>query len=484
MFEVKVLKESLLSVGIDIGTSTTQLIFSKIYIENMSSGVRVPEFRIVGKDVFYKSDIYRTPLSSTTIINEKELIEIIKNEYKTAGIDPKDVDSGAVIITGETARKENANTLMDALVGFAGDFVVATAGPDLEGIIAGRGSGMAEYSDKHNITVANLDIGGGTTNIGVFHIGEPIDTACFDIGGRLIYMDEDGRIAYISDKMEQFIEQSHFSVAVGDKADINKLTEVTDALAKVLLEIVHKKTATDRVDLLISPKGKKLQEGYPIDGISFTGGVSEYIYGHEDETDLLKYNDIGILLGRSIRRAFESFWSQVLVPEETIMATVVGAGTQTMDISGSTITYTQGTFPIVNLPIVAFTEEEQNSDDLGEIIKKKLSWYEMGDGQQLVALFFPGKSTMSYDKITNLAAIIAQAWEEQFKGQELLTVVLHEDMGKVLGQAILQNLTNKSRPVICIDGVKVHNGDYIDIGKPIGNGSVLPLVIKTLVLNY
>ena len=49
--------------------------------------------------------------------------------------------TGAVIITGETARKENANEVLEALSDLAGDFVVATAGPDLESILAARGAG-------------------------------------------------------------------------------------------------------------------------------------------------------------------------------------------------------------------------------------------------------------------------------------------------------------------------------------------------------
>lgn len=180
------MKETLISVGIDVGTTTTQVIFSNITIENMSSGARVPEFKIVGKEIFYKGKIHFTPLRSNTEIDETALKEIIEREYKNAGINPDDIDSGAVIITGETARKENAQNISKVLSGYAGEFVVATAGPDLEGIIAGKGSGAAKLSYENNDIVANFDIGGGTTNIAVFSQGEPIDTTCLDLGGRLL----------------------------------------------------------------------------------------------------------------------------------------------------------------------------------------------------------------------------------------------------------------------------------------------------------
>ena len=69
--------ETLLSVGIDIGTSTTQLVFSKLYIENVAAGYSVPKMAITNKEIIYKSDIHFTPLKSATEIDADAVLKII-----------------------------------------------------------------------------------------------------------------------------------------------------------------------------------------------------------------------------------------------------------------------------------------------------------------------------------------------------------------------------------------------------------------------
>ena len=172
--------EVILSVGIDIGTSTTQLIFSRLTIENRASSYTVPRIQIVEKEVIYRSLIYFTPLKSSTEIDAEAVKKIVRDEYKAAGMTPEDVKTGAVIITGETARKQNANDVLEALSDLAGDFVVATAGPDLESVLSARGAGTDKLSHEHRTTVANLDVGGGTTNIAVYEKGTLRGVCCLD----------------------------------------------------------------------------------------------------------------------------------------------------------------------------------------------------------------------------------------------------------------------------------------------------------------
>ena len=163
--------EVILSVGIDIGTSTTQLIFSRLTIENRASSYTVPRIDIVDKEVIYRSKIYFTPLRSATEIDAEAVKRIVREEYQAAGMTPEMLRTGAVIITGETARKENANEVLEALSDLAGDFVVATAGPDLESVLSARGAGTDALSKEKRTAIANVDIGGGTSNIAVYEKG-------------------------------------------------------------------------------------------------------------------------------------------------------------------------------------------------------------------------------------------------------------------------------------------------------------------------
>ena len=182
------MQETVRSVGIDIGTSTTQFVLSMLTVKNVAPGSLVPRMEITDKEIIYRSEIHMTPIGFDDLVDTANLFNLLRYEFDAAGIRPEDIDTGAVIITGETAKKENARIISDKVATFAGDFVVATAGGKLESIIAGKGSGAADYSRKKHLVVANIDIGGGTANIGVFKNGEAIDSCCINVGGRLLQL--------------------------------------------------------------------------------------------------------------------------------------------------------------------------------------------------------------------------------------------------------------------------------------------------------
>ncbi|MEV3072795.1 ethanolamine ammonia-lyase reactivating factor EutA [Paenibacillus larvae] len=476
------MKEELLSVGIDMGTSTTQLVLSKLYIQNLASSFSVPRLVITDKEVIYRSDICFTPVFADNRIDARKIQTFVEEQYRKAGISKEEIQTGAVIITGETARKENANEVLLSLSGFAGDFVVATAGPDLESIIAAKGAGAHTYSKEHSASIVNIDIGGGTSNLSLFSNGELIDTGCLDIGGRLIKVDRVTKeITYIAPKIKQLVERRVLHLELGQRVTPADLAPVIEEMVKLLEESVGIRSPGDFYDVIITNKGLKPDRS--ISCISFSGGVADYIY-QEAPGDVFEYGDIGILLGRAIASSLLTRNLTVARSAETIRATVVGAGSHTTEISGSTITYTEKSFPIKNIPILKLAKEDESGSDevLAAAISEKLNWFKLNNDLQKVAIAVEGKKNPSFLDVQKYAKGLRRGMSELMEREYPLIVIVHHDMAKVLGQT-LYGLLDYKKDVVCIDSVQVDNGDYIDIGKPIASGKVLPVVIKTLVFN-
>lgn len=473
--------ETIISAGIDIGTSTTQIVFSKITLENIASDYTVPQINIIDKKIIYKSDIYITPLLSEDEIDSDGLRDIIEKEYFKAGISKSEVSTGAVIITGETARKKNAELISKEMSDLAGDFVVASAGPDLEAIIAAKGAGVDKLSKKENAFVINFDIGGGTTNIAVFDSGEIIDTACFDIGGRLIKIDDEQQIYYVSEKLKKLAASLNIELEQGREIAIDELEVLAEKMSDILTETLFAEAKSDNYRYLIT--NHDLNKKYNADYISFSGGVADYIgnKNHKDNYD--KYNDLGIILGEKITESRLYKENNIFKAEETIRATVVGAGSHTTNISGSTITYTSDILPIKNIPVVKINENDINSEaEFETTVKRKMNWYDLENGHQAAALALKGKKNYSFAEITRLAEMIIESEKEIIESEFPLIVILEHDAAKVLGQT-LNRLLDHKKSIVSLDGIKISDGDYIDIGKPLAGGKVLPVIIKTLIFD-
>lgn len=472
-------KETLLTVGIDLGTSTTQLVLSELTVENFASAFTVPRISISDKKVIYRSDIIFTPLLNQSEIDAEPIKAFVAEQYRQAGIHKQDIQMGAVIITGETARKSNANNVLRALSGYAGDFVVATAGPDLESIIAGKGAGAQTYSETKRKPVVNLDIGGGTTNLAVFKDGEVIDTACFDIGGRLIKLDQQQKITYIAPKIQEIINKKGLTLQLGDQATEQNLLPIISELVAVLENSIGLGTQSPFYQLLVTNHPLRKGEELPI--VTFSGGVADCL--NTTSTNLFKYGDIGLLLGKYLRKSLIFSEKEVLESAETIRATVVGAGSHTAEISGSTIAYREQILPVKNIPILKLAQEDETLTvtELGQRIQEKLNWHRIEETPQ-IALAIRGMSNPTFADIQRYGQGIVEGLASLVAEQIPIIVMVDEDMAKALGHALSAHLP-KDYPFICLDSVKVENGDYVDIGLPVAEGAVLPVIVKTLVFN-
>lgn len=490
------MREILPSVGIDIGTSTTQVIFSKLEIDNTSGFGAIPKIEIVSKEIIYESPVYTTPLRNEWEIDAEQVKKILFHEYEQAGIKPEELATGAVIITGESVKKKNAGCTAKQLSEIAGDFVVVTAGPDLESVLAGCGSGAAKLSEICGGLVANLDIGGGTTNICIFENGKVIDTACLDIGGRLIRI-EDETIQYMSESIVKISTDIKSSLVVGAQIDKTDLKPLLQRMIQLLEEEMGFRQKTDLLSAVYTNHG--LKKNYKLSHIVLSGGVAACVQALNNSADgkiedEFLYDDIGVLLAEELKNSLlyeemdQKSQEKLLPQKETLRATVIGAGNYAVHISGSTITCCDGNFPYKNVSGVriSLTCKEEIGNIKGEIREQLRLLFEQDKELPLFAISFAGIPRPGFYEIEDMAEEFCKVCKQYNLGNQEKPVILimEEDHGKSLGQALRRKLKhdcNIEGSILSIDCVKCKSGDYVDIGKPVSRGTVIPIVVKTLI---
>jgi len=460
--------EKIMSVGIDIGTSTTKLVISQFVIMNVAGGGRIPKIEIVNKRVLYESPIYRTPLVTAAMIDMKNVVQIVEKEYKRAGINKEDIQTGAVIITGETAVKRNAEEVVHHLAHSSGEFLVATAGPDLEAIIAAKGSGAMGYSIASRKTVANIDIGGGTANIAVYSSGRLRGTCTLHIGGRLIEW-QNGRLV-VSTSITEWLNTHSL------KVERNMFSTITREMSNVLARFLEG-TYNEKDQLLLLGEAPSWTE--KIDVLVFSGGISHCMYNQQERNKV--FQDIGIILADSLlENELLTRW-EWMKPMETVRATVLGAGMQTTEISGSTIEVDNKILPLRNLPICPlhfYGDFQLGLQKMPTMIEESYRFYNMNQEGNNFAFYITGLPYMSYLEINQLALQLISEIGKYISKANPLVIVLDSDYGKVLGQSIMA--LSDGRSIICIDQIIVEQGDYLDIGHVLKSG-VVPVIVKTLV---
>ena len=454
------MSERLLSVGLDVGTTSTQMILSELLVENQAGSFSVPQMQIAERKILYKSPVHFTPLLDESHVDGTALKELVQQEYASADIQRQQVDTGAVIITGETSRKENAEAVLTALSEFAGDFVVATAGPDLESVLAAKGSGAVTYSEDTGKTVLHMDIGGGTSNLALIREGKIVETGCLNVGGRLLKFDESGTVTYVSPVLEELC-----ALRVGDAAQFSQVEAVAEILVQVLEMAAGLREKTRLLEHLTT-EGTAMAIPQEEVVVSFSGGVADCI---ETERQWLQFGDMGPVLGQKIKKS-RLCAGQYRLGQETIRATVIGAGCHSAQLSGSTVFYRNVAFPLKNLPVMCLPENgpEMPKAELVRWIQEK----RMQQDTQGI-LFLPGKHGLPYNRIKALAEGIVAGMQGQ-----PVWMAAEQDMAKALGQAMALCM-DADAGCLCIDGVRLSEGDYLDVGIPVG--PAIPVVIKTLI---
>lgn len=465
------------SVGIDIGTTTTQVIFSELELVNRAPASQVPHYEFARRDISYVSPVISTPMDEIGVINQGRLNDFIHEQYRLAGLKESEIESGAVIITGETSKAKNARPAVMELAQVLGDFVVATAGPHLESIIAGQGSGAASYSKEKVSTVLNIDIGGGTSNYAVFENGRVIDSACLNVGGHLVEVDEAGKVTVVREPARLMC--AHLFGAQTDPMTLTaaQLESLMQLMTDLVMEVAKGETSELTKKLLMTDN---LKSGHHYQKIFLSGGVGECYYTPESFETAFAFKDTGPLLANALHTRPELSALTTIKPNQTVRATVIGAGAYTLSLSGSTIWLNAEHLPIKNIPVLQsglIWSEVESSKTLFDAWMLAITRMDLDPKTSLYALALPVDVPVTYQNVLTISQAL-QEFNQQNPNPNPFFIMSKQDLGKVLGMELQPHL--KERSLAVVDEVETRDGDYVDIGKPFFGGDVVPLTVKSL----
>jgi ethanolamine utilization protein EutA len=473
----------LLSVGVDVGTTTTQIIFSRLNLQDVSRAGQIPRINITDRKVIYQSPIVFTPLIDFETIDADRLNEIVRREYAAAGVDPSQVETGAVIITGETAKKKNADEILRALSGLAGEFVVSVAGPNVESLIAGKGAGAADYSQKNYATVTNLDIGGGSANSATFRTGNLIGAAAMNYGGRILEVENaTSRVRHIAEPAKHILADIGLSLDVGDTPSLEDLRRFTDRMADMTVELIEGTSSPLAQKIYLTPPVGESGKGSVL---MFSGGIGHYYYNPisiRSVSDATVHDDVGPLLAESLRNHHVLNTYTIVQPSETVRATVLGASTQTVTLSGSTIWAERDILPLKNVPVTRpALPPSLEPSAVSRSIAEAVTRWDVNLATDPFAVALELDQSLDYDSLTRLASGL-KSFADSMPADRPLIAIIERDYAQALGQTVKG--LDPSRALLVIDQVGLSEGDYIDIGTPLMDGRVVPLSVKTLIFYH
>ena len=474
------------SVGIDVGTTTTQVVLSELTVTNQARMGLVPRLDVDSRRVLYQGEPHFTPLTSPDEVDVERLVALVRSEYERAGIAPDQVETGAVIITGETARTRNAEEILHGLGELAGDFVVTVAGPNLESQIAGRGSGAAQWSAENFATVVNVDIGGGSSNAALFRSGGHLASAASMVGGRQATLDPaTQQLTHLAPTGRIIVDQLGLDLRVGAVPRLSELRRLTDTMADIVVDLcLGLEPPLTKLAALSKPLAIEGQ----VSAYFVSGGVGQLYYDEAPVSTLAEvaaWGDVGPLLAASLRD--NPRWQQLRVvrPAQTLRATVLGAASQQVTLSGSTIWAEDSHLPLRNAPVIEprvemtvphFDDPAAIAVALGEAVAR----WDRGadhDGDFVVSLNLPHR--LSYPQLIAVATGVTAFARRQLPAGRPLVLVIEQDYAQVLGQTIKQQFPEV--PLIVVDQIHLGEGDFIDIGEPLFDGRVVPVSDKTLI---
>ncbi|HVY57747.1 MAG TPA: ethanolamine ammonia-lyase reactivating factor EutA [Xanthobacteraceae bacterium] len=463
-----------LSVGVDIGSSTSHLVFSRIVLERLDSRYVVTE-----RETFFQSDILLTPYAGEETIDSDALGAFIERQYKLAQVDPDEIDTGALILTGVAVRRRNARRIGELFARQAGKMVAVSAGDNLETVMAAYGSGAVARAIRDGAVVMNVDVGGGTSKIAVCQDGKVIALTAIDVGARLVCVDDKGRITRLEEAGRRFGEDIGVKLEIGatldDKVARKLVAAMTDRLFEAMQGGAPKVGATGLLRL------EPLAYCGRIDEVTFSGGVSEYIYAREKTG----FGDLGSLLAAEIRARVEQWGATLKPPAEGIRATVIGASQYTTQVSGSTIYVSPlEALPLRNAPVIApdlaLDGETIDSAAIASSIRSALKRLDLAEADTPVAVFVPWRGSATFQRLDAFCRGAADGLASVLARGHPLVLAGDGDVGGLIGIHFREEM-KLPNPIVSIDGLELKEFDYIDIGAMLESSGAVPVVIKSLI---
>lgn len=464
------------SVGIDIGSSTSHLTFSRLTLQRKAIEL-TSRWEVVDREILYRSSILLTPFRDTETIDMEPLCAFITRSYREAGIDPSEMDTGAVICTGEAVRKKNAEAITRFLSSQGGKFVCATAGPRLEGVLAAHGSGSVAHSRHHQNTLMNVDLGGGTTKVTLVRKGTVIETGAINVGARLVSWDSRGHLVRIEESGRKIARSIGLSLELGQPLSNEQRRRLAQKLADLLFEYLRRGDLSPLASELLVTEPLTYQG--PVEHILFSGGVSEYVYGH----DTRDYGDLGPIFGEEIQKRLQGLGTLLEEGSEQIRATVIGASQYTIQLSSSTIFVSRrDVLPIRDRQVVVphFEPNHLTPESVAQAIHQALERQDLLEAEtrhRPIALFVRWPVQLSYHSLHTLASGIAAAMAT--RDDDPWVLACHEDIGALLGTLLKEELGVKAE-VVATDEIEVGDLDFIDIGAEVKYSQAVPVVVKSL----
>ena len=464
----------LTSVGVDIGSSTSHLVFSRLELTLEGS-----RYRVTKREVINESQILLTPYVDDTRIDVEALGKFINDQYKIAKISREQVDTGALILTGVAVRRRNARAIGELFAQEAGKFVAVSAGDGLEATMAAHGSGAVAHSAKMGGVVLNIDIGGGTSKFAICNNGKVQEVSAIDIGARLLAFDKDGAIVRIEEAARKHAGWAGFPVAMGERIAEENLRKMVSGMVDKLFAMLKPADIDDGFKSLL--RMPPLSYTGEIDCVMFSGGVSEFIYNRAKTS----FGDLGPLIAEEVRKRAGNLGLLMMEPNARIRATVIGASQYTVQVSGNTIfIMPDDAVPVRNIAVVApefpLGQEEFTKDAVRDGLLSALRRLDMLHGRQPVAVAFHWDGSATFARLQAFCSGVAEGLKDILAKGHPLVLVNDGDIGGIIGLHCQEELKLDSA-IISIDGIALSDFDFIDVGALIQSSGAVPVVIKSLI---